>query len=470
MSRAPAKSKAFTALAAALLGGCTLAPAYHPATVPVPAAFKEAGDWAPAQPADAAPRGRWWAMFNDAELDADEALLETDNPTLATSAARYRQAQAALRQAGAELLPAINASADISRVRLSGGRPLGQGNPLNYAQSDLGAALNYELDLWGRVRSGAAAARANAAASAGDFAATRLLLQAQLASTYLLLRSDDEALALYDRTVASYARALALTRTRHEGGIASGIDVNRAATQLASARAQRDAIMQDRAVLEHALAVLIGKAPGALTVVPRSAAIIAPWVPAVAPSALLERRPDVAAAERRMFAANARIGVARAALFPQITLSASAGFEATAGALLAAPNSFWALGPAAALAPLFDGGRRRAALAAAHAQFDEAAAGYRSTVLTALREAEDALARTHGLATQTDHQTEAARAAEATLELALFRYRSGAADYIEVTTAQTEALNAERALVAVHAQQAQAAVDLVRALGGGPDS
>jgi multidrug efflux system outer membrane protein len=171
-----------------------------------------------------------------------------------------------------------------------------------------------------------------------------------------------------------------------------------------------------------------------------------------------------------MFAANARIGVARAALFPQITLSASAGFEATAGALLAAPNSFWALGPAAALAPLFDGGRRRAALAAAHAQFDEAAAGYRSTVLTALREAEDALARTHGLATQTDHQTEAARAAEATLELALFRYRSGAADYIEVTTAQTEALNAERALVAVHAQQAQAAVDLVRALGGGPDS
>ena len=470
MTRAGTKATAFAALTAALLGGCTLAPAYQPAKVPIPPAFKEAGDWAPAQPADTAPRGHWWAMFNDAELDADEALLEADNPTLAASAARYRQAQAALRQAGAELLPAINASADISRVRLSGGRPLGQGNPLNYAQSDLGAALSYELDLWGRVRSGAAAARATAAASASDLAATRLLLQAQLASTYLLLRSDDEALALYDRTVTSYARALDLTRTRHEGGIASGIDVNRAATQLASARAQRDAIVQDRAVLEHALAVLIGKAPGALTVAPRTAAIIAPLVPAVAPSTLLQRRPDIAAAERRMFAANARIGVARAALFPQITLSASAGFEATAGALLAAPNSFWALGPAAALAPLFDGGRRRAAVASAHAQFDEAAAGYRGTVLTALREAEDALARTHGLAAQTAHQAEAARAAEATLELALFRYRSGAADYIEVTTAQAEALTAARALVAAHAQQAQAAVDLVRALGGGPEN
>ncbi|MBU6207206.1 MAG: efflux transporter outer membrane subunit [Alphaproteobacteria bacterium] len=449
------------------LAGCAQVPRYAAPIVQTPTTYKEAGPWIMAQPDDSAARGKWWAIFGDPQLDALETRLNKDNPSLAAADARYAQALAVAGQARSGLLPAITVNADASRNRLAAGHPLGQGNSLTYTERDIGTAFGYEVDLWGRVHANLAAARADAQASAGDVAAARLLLQAQLATIYFALRGDDEALALYARTVDSYARAYALTQTRHEGGIASGIDVNRAQTQLATAKAQRDAVFADRAVLEHTLAVLTGVPPSALTLSPVKYIAGLPDVPVSAPSTLLQRRPDIAAAERRVYAANARIGVARAALFPQVTLGGSAGFQTVSGALLTAPNTFWALGPASALATLFDNGKRRAAIAQARAQFDEASANYRETVLGAFRDVEDALARLRWLAAQTQDQSEAVRGANATLDLALFRYRSGAADYIEVTTAQTDSLNAERALVTLHVQQAQARVDLVRALGGG---
>ncbi len=326
-------------------------------------------------------------------------------------------------------------------------------------------ALAYEIDLWGRVRNAVRASKAEAQANASDLANARLSLQAALAGAYFQLRGLDAQAALLRQTVEANSRALDLTTTRHEGGIASGLDVNRAQTVFSAARAQISDVARQRAITEHAIAALVGEVASSFSIAPVDGLAAAPAIPPPSPSTLLQRRPDVAAAERRMFAANAQIGVARAAFFPTVSLGGSGGWEATSGALFTTPASFWGLGPLSAALDLFDGGRRAARVKMSRAQYNEMAADYRGTVLAAFREVEDALAAITHLATQSKDSDDAAAAAQRTLDLALTRYHDGASDYLEVVVAQTSALDAQRAAIAVHAARLQAAIDIVRASG-----
>ncbi|WP_267395634.1 MULTISPECIES: efflux transporter outer membrane subunit [unclassified Sphingomonas] len=458
-------------LRAAVLGwlvttaACSTAPNYVRPAVPTPEAYKEAKGWQTAG-TTVPPAGKWWQAFADPTLSAMEERIEAGNADLAAAVARYDQAQGLLRQARADRSPQIGLGTDVSRDRVSAGRPLTSGSAATYTVATVGPSLSYELDLFGRVRNLIRASRADVATSAADLAGVRLGLQAQLASVYFDMRGLDARIVLLRQTVDAYNRAFTLTDTRHTGGIASGIDVSRSQNQLSSARAELSAVAIDRQRDEHAIAVLLGEAPAGFSIAVVDSQFAPPTIPAGLPSTLLERRPDIAAAERRVAAANARIGVARAALFPSVTLGASGGFEAASGALLTASNGFWALGPLAAAVSIFDGGRRRAGVRIARAEYDEAAASYRQTVLTAFREVEDDLASQRLLASQERDQSVAAAAAERTRELALIRYRDGAADYLEVVTAQTAALDAERALLTVRSQQLQTATDTIRALGG----
>ncbi|MBI0476351.1 efflux transporter outer membrane subunit [Sphingomonas sp. MA1305] len=449
-------------------GACSAAPDYVRPTAASPATYKEVAGWQAAG-TKVPPTGRWWEAFADPVLSSLEDRVSVGNQDLAAAVARYDQARAIAREARADLVPQVGLSADVSRDRVSSGRPLALGSAAPYTVGTVGASLAYELDLFGRVRSSVRASRADADASRADIAVVTLGLQAQLAGIYFDMRGLDARIVLLRQTVEANLRAYRLTDTRHEGGIASGIDVSRAQNQLSSARAELSAVAAARQRDEHAVAVLIGEAPAEFALAVEDRQLTPPPIAAGLPSTLLERRPDIAAAERRVAAANARIGVARAALFPTLTLGATGGFEAARGSLLSAANGFWALGPLSAALSVFDGGRRRAGVQQARAEYDEAAASYRQTVLTAFREVEDALASQRLLAAQERDQRAAAEAAERTRELALVRYRDGAADYLEVVTAQTAALDAERALLTVRSQQLQTATDLVRALGGGVD-
>ncbi|UAK24757.1 efflux transporter outer membrane subunit [Sphingomonas nostoxanthinifaciens] len=451
------------------LSACSLAPAYHvPATV-VPASYKEAGPWVAASPMDAGPRGAWWTMFADPELSTLEERIERDSPTLAAALARYDQARALARQARADLFPQAGLGAQAERARSPATRPLSNGTASTYDFYSVGGSASYEVDLWGRIRNNIASQRANAQASAEDLANTRLALQSDLADAYFRLRGLDAQAELLRQTVSAYQRAFNLTDTRHSGGIGTGLDVNRARTILAEAQAQVNAVANARAAVEHSIAALVGVTPAAFSIQPIATMgqKDPPGVPLATPSVLLQRRPDIAAAERRVFGANARIGVARAAFFPSLTLGAGGGWETTGAALLSNPATYWALGPAQAALAILDGGRRAAQVRQARAAFDEAAANYRSTVLGAFQEVEDQLAAGRELGAQEQSQDEAATAAGRTQDLALTRYREGASDYLEVVTAQTEALTAQRSAIAVRTQRLQAAVALVRALGGG---
>lgn len=446
-------------------GACSLAPSYHVPATPVPPAYKEAAGWEVAG-VSPPPAGAWWRAFGDAVLSDLEERVERGSLTLAAVAARYEQARGLLRQTRGDLYPEVDLGAAVTRARVSGERPLAGGAAAPYTVGQVGPSFAYEIDLFGRVRNAVRAAAYADQASARDVAAVRLGVQAQLATAYFDMRSLDARIVLLRETVDAYARANELTNTRHDGGISSGIDVSRSQAQLAGARAELSAVAVARANDEHALAVLVGEAPAgfSITVVDRQTP--PPAIPAGLPSTLLERRPDIAAAERRVAAANARIGVARAALFPAITLAASGGFQAANGSLLSAAAGYWALGPLSLAQALVDGGRRRGGVDVARGQFDEAAADYRQTVLTAFREVEDDLGAQHNLAAEERDQSRAAAAAERTRDLALIRYRDGAADYLEVVTAQTSALDAERALLQVRSSQLQAATDTIRALGG----
>jgi multidrug efflux system outer membrane protein len=452
---------------ATALTGCSLAPKYAPPQVAAPAAYKELGPWQSAGTAQI-PQGKWWEMFGDPTLNALEQRIETDNPNLAAAAARYEQATGLLRQAGADLLPQVSVGANASRQRVSGNRPLSANGTQTYNDVRFGPSLAYEIDLFGRVRNSVAAASAGAQASEADVAAVRLGLQTSLAIGYFRRRGRVARAALLRQTVEAYQRAFDLTDTRHEGGVSSGIDVSRSRNLLASARAEISSVAADRAAAEHAIAVLVGSNPSGFTLAPADQLGQPPAVPVGVPSVLLERRPHIAAAERRVAQANARIGVARAALYPSLTLGGGAGFESTVGNLLGAASSFWALGPIAAAMPIFDGGRRRAGVRIARADYEEIAANYRGTVLTAFREVEDDLALAHYLEQQERDQQDATSAAEHTRDLALTRYRDGASDYLEVVTAQTAALDAERALLDVRTRRMQTAADIVRAIGGSP--
>jgi NodT family efflux transporter outer membrane factor (OMF) lipoprotein len=362
----------------------------------------------------------------------------------------------------------VTLGAYVNSDRQSDNRPLRSASqPSSYHDNVLAGAASYELDLWGRVRNTVVAERASAQASAGDLAAVRLSLEAELAADYLTLRGIDAQLKLYADTIAAYARALALVRDRHEGGIASGLDLARAESQLKSAEAQATDLVARRALFAHAIARLVGRAPDAVRVAADPTLPAVPQIPLGVPSALLERRPDIAAAERRVAAANAGIGIAKAAYFPRITLNAIGGYQNTStSGWITAPNRFWAVGPQA-LMTLFDAGLRRAETARAQSVFDEAAARYRGTVLSAFQEVADNLSLLEELELAARQQADAARAAERALELATNRYTEGAVSYLDVVTAQTAALQAEGALLNLDVRRLNASVGLVRGLGGG---
>ena len=452
----------------AATAACSLAPAYAPPAPPQVAAYKEDKGWTQAQPADALPRGGWWAVFQDPVLDGLEAKVDAANPTLAQALARYQAAQGFLGVAQAAEGPRLGANASVTRNRQSDNRPLrGSNQPDEYDANTIGVQFDYELDLWGRVRNEVAAQKADVQASAADLASVKLSLEAQLADGYVQLRGLDAVADLLGQTVKAYERTDALIGKRHTDGLSSKLDVDRSRTLLETARAQASEVASRRALLEHAIASLAGETASTFTLSPRPGAVASPNVPPAVASELLQRRPDVAAAERRMSAANAEIGVARAAFFPVISLDGSAGYQNTGGPnLLSAPNSYWGIGPQL-MFTIFDAGRRRAQEDVAKAQYEQAAAAYRGQVLQAFQEVEDALSLENHLAAEAVDQTQAVQAAEEAQAIALKRFQRGVISYLDVITAQTAALQAEQAAYDLATRRSEASIRLVRAIGGG---
>jgi len=449
-------------LTAFLLASCSIqAPVSHPETN-LPADYKESGIWKHARPLAHVPRGEWWSIFHDRELDSLIRRVNVSNQSLRSAVANAEQAAALVKAAKLAFLPTLDA--DASAIRSSGSSS-GTTTSRVRNQQSIGASLSWEIDLWGRLLHLARATTADAEAAAADVESLKLSLQAQTAQTYFSLRAVDAQRDLLETQIGSYQKSLDLTRNRYAQGVASRGDVAQAETQLASTQASAVDLKLQRATLEHALAVLVGVPPSALSLPERTLARRTPGVSPGAPSQLLERRPDIAAAERRVAAANERIGAARAAFFPSLTLDAEGGWRGTSG-LLAAPTRFWSLGPTLA-APLFDRGQRLAEKARADAAYDGTVADYRQTVLTAMQETEDALAGLRLLAQQADAQDRAVRAARESERIALNQYKAGTVSYLNVAVVQAAALNAERASIELQAHRLNAAVALVKALGGG---
>jgi NodT family efflux transporter outer membrane factor (OMF) lipoprotein len=459
----------------AVLPACSLAPAYKKAEVgPVPDSYAGQtadGLWSPAHPADTSSRGPWWSVYANPELDQLEKQLDDSNPTLAVALARYDAALALLGEARSDLYPTLGVGASSTRNRQSDNRPLrGSNQPNEYSANTLGFGLNYELDLWGRVRNEVAAGKANATAAQADLASVKLSLEAQLADLYIALRGYDVQERILKDTLDAYQQGLDMTERRFEGGIASGLDVSRAKTQLSDAQAQVSEVVAQRALTEHAIATLVGESASRFSLPADNSPMSVPAIPLGVPSQLLERRPDIAAAERRVFAANADIGVARAAYFPRLSLSGIFGFQDTGmGNLLSAGNRYWALGPELAMT-LFDGGLRHSKVQAAQANLDASAGLYRGIVLNAFQQVEDNLTLLQQLGKEAHQQDDAASAARDSQTIATNRYREGAVNYLDVVSAQTAALQAERSAEQVRTRRLQASVDLIRALGGGWDS
>ncbi len=454
-------------LCAAALAGCNLAPDYRVPGTQIPDTYKEAAGWQPAQPADTLARGSWWEIYGDPSLNELEAQVDTGNPTLAAESAAYERARAFAAEAAAGLYPSIELGGNLSTDKQSANRPLrGAGEPTYYGANTLQGQASYELDLWGRVHNAVQAGRAEAQAGAADLETVRLMLHAELANDYVALRGLDEEAKLLADTLAAYLQAYQLTHNMYEGKIASRIDVTRAETQLDDAQAQVSDIAGRRALLEHAIATLVGKPPAEVTVPPKLVHFDVPNVPIGLPATLLQRRPDVASAERHVAAANARIGIAKAAFFPDISLSGAAGFQSTNINVVNVPNEIWSIGPNMTL-PLFEGGLLRARLRESEAALQEVSGRYRATVLLAFREVEDNLVLLRWLDLESRQQQAAALAAQQTLDMSMGLYRNGADSYLDVVTAQTSLLVAQRAALALQTRQLQASVGLIRALGGG---
>ena len=454
-----------------LMSGCSLAPTYHAPLINISSDAWQNKVWQVAQPVDNQPHGAWWQIYGDPVLNELESHIEAANPTLAAALARYNQANAYTAQLRSGLAPSVDAGSSLTNNRQSDNRPLrGTNQPNVFDANSVGLSANYTLDIWDLVHNQVAAGEANAQASAADLQTIRISLQAQLADNYISLRGTDAEVKLLTDAVSAYRRALELTQRRHAGGIVSGLDVSRAQTQLSSVEAQLDEIQSRRAIYEHAIASLIGTAAMNFSVPTADHPFDVPNIPVGIPSTLLQRRPDISAAERRTAAANATIGVARAAYYPNFSLGAVYGYQNTGKAgLLTAPNTFWSLGPSVLL-NLFDAGKHDAELAQARAEFDLASAQYRSTVLGAFQQVEDDLAQLKFGKQGELKQQAALAAAEKTLDLSLNRYREGAVNYLDVVIAQTAALSAERSALELHTQQLRASVDLVRALGGSWES
>lgn len=454
-----------------LLAGCAVGPRYARPNVPAPPAYKELPpDWTTAQPSDAIARGKWWEIFEDTKLNSLEEQINVSNQNLKAAEAQYVQARALVRQNRADYFPTISAGLSATRDHQSTNRPLFSQASNSYTDIPLPVSASYEADVWGRVRRTVEASRDQAQASAADLEGVRLSLHAELASDYFQLRELDAEEQLLSSTVSAYEEALELTQNRFKGGVASTVDVDQAQTQLETTRAQAIDIGVQRAQDEHAIAVLLGQPASTFNLASSPLDLAPPTIPSGMPSELLERRPDVAAAERRVAAANANIGVAKAAYFPSVSLTASGGFESTTITnLLSGPSGFLLAG-ASAMETIFDAGRRHAVSDQAQAAYDQSVANYRETVLGAFQDVEDNLAALRILQDEAKTQQAAVTAAENSLNQSLTRYKGGVTTYLEVITAQGLALSDERTAVQILGRRVTASVLLVRALGGGWDS
>jgi len=455
-----------------LLNACAVGPKYVRPTPPspIPAEFKESQGWKPAQPKDQTLRGNWWEIFGDPQLNALEVQIAVSNQTLKEAEGRLREARAVIRINRASEFPLVTTSPEITYARPSANSPALTPGATARGHGDfvLPFDLTYELDLWGRIRLAVAAAREEAQATAADLETARLSLHAELAMDYFELRSADAQQQLLNDTVKAYTDALKLTTSRFEGGLAPKSDVAQAKTQLDTTRVQATDVGVNRSALEHAIAILIGKPPAAFSLPPRPVDSHPPDIPAGLPSQLLERRPDIAAAERRVAEANEQVGIARVAFFPTVTLNGAAGFEGRSiTTWLSWPSRFWALGPATAMETLFDAGRRRAQVEEALGAYDVTVAAYRDTTLTAFQQVEDNLAALRILEQEAGQQTEAVASAQESLRLFTIRYRGGVDTYLQVIAAQTAALLNERNNVDILRRRMDATVLLIKALGGG---
>jgi NodT family efflux transporter outer membrane factor (OMF) lipoprotein len=473
------RRRMLAALVLAALGACSLAPVYEAPPLPLPVAFKEAGDWVPATPADDVPRGAWWAVFNDPVLDQLAGSVQVSNQNVAAAAAAYAQARALVASQRASLFPVVSLDAGADRSRSSSSSAstssltgttttttsTSGARVRNVYQAGLGAS--WEPDLWGRLRGGVESAAASAAATQADLASATLSAQGEVVVNYLNLRETDVQSELLQATIAGYQRVRQITQNRYDAGVIPKTDLLQAETQLASALADQVGLQRQRAQLEHAIAVLVGRAPADFSISPTAWSPTVPEVPLVLPATLLQRRPDIAGAERRVAAANADIGIARAGYFPSIGLTASYGYGASrVGELFNASASAWSLGLSLAQR-IFDAGAVSAQVAAARAVQERTAAQYRQTVLVAFQDVEDQLAATRVLALQLGYRRDASAAADQVEQQVLNRYRAGQVSYTEVVTAQATALQARRTLAQLQADRQVVAVALMQALGGG---
>jgi len=466
--------------ALAILVGCAVGPNYHRPSAPVPQRYKEAEGWKPAEPREAGSEAEWWTVYDDATLDGLEKQIDVSNQTLKASEAAWRQAVALVSQTRASLFPTIGVSATGLRSGGPGGKAATSSastggvaaslssHPVN--QFELIGTASWELDIWGKIRRTLESNEASAQASEADLAAARLSAQAMLASDYIQLRVADEQRQLLDQTVEGYKRALQITQNQYKVGVAAKTDVITAETQLEGAESQQINVGVTRATLEHAIAVLIGKPPADFSLPPATLGNVVPVVPTGIPSSLLERRPDIAAAERQMAALNAQIGVAVAAYFPDLTLTGTYGFASSVMShLVSAPNNFWSFGGTAS-ETLLDFGARPAQVRQARAAYDGTVANYRQTVLTAFQQVEDELATLRILEQQVQIQEQAVKSANLAAQLTLNQYKAGTVAYTAVITAQTIALTDAQTLLTLRQSRLTASVTLIQALGGGWDA
>jgi len=459
-----------------VVAGCSVGPDYHrpPAlpSRPVPAAFTVDGvTWKTAAPAAELPRGQWWTAFRDDELNTLEGMAATNNQTLAGSAATLTQARALVASARSQFYPQISANPSYTRQRTSlnaEANGVAVGTPFTYNLFTLPANLSWEIDLWGRVRRQTEGARARMSAAGEDLESLKLLVETEVAQDYFTLRAQDAEIQVLINTASAFQKSLDLTRNRRAGGVATDLDVSEAETQLRTTEAEIPALKLQRTQMLHAVATLCGQPAMTFTMAERpDRAFNDVHVPSILPSDLLQRRPDIAAAERRVAAANADIGVAQSAFYPSLTFNALAGFESVnAGTAVNWPSRIWALGPSVNM-PIFTGGYNRAQLDAARAAYDAVTANYRQTALSAFQEVEDELASQELLASQLKGENAALASARQTLEIANNRYKAGLVTYLEVATSQTAELDLERTVVELEGQRRVAAVGLIKALGGG---
>ena len=459
------------AIAALQLSGCVVGPKYHAPVVQAPPAYKEAGDWKPAQPNDQNLGGSWWTIFQDPQLNALEDQVNISNQNLKAAEAQFRQARAALRYYRADYFPTVTYGPSATRERISSRRPPATSifDGITYNDFVLPFSVSYQADVWGRVRKNVESYREQAQASAADLATVNLSMHADLAVDYFQARSLDAEEQLLSSTVKEYEQALELNENRFAGGIASEVEVEQARTQLETTRAQEIDVGVLRAQYEHAVAILIGKPPAEFSLPPLPLTAPPPHVPISVPSELLERRPDIAAAERLVASANAQIGVAKSAYYPVISLGASGGFESSAiTTLLNGPSGLWSVG-LSAVGTVFDVGRRRALNDQARAAYDYQVAAYRESVLSGFQQVEDNLAAVRILENEAKVQNEAVVAAQRSLDLSVTRYKGGVTSYLEVITAQSAALADEVTAVNILGRRMANTVLLIQALSGGWD-